>query len=77
MGSPFRSEFDARVLIADRERELRRAEGRAWGEHPIPKPERSRTIRRTVGAWVIRAGERIGGGSVAPTWDTPGGTGQG
>lgn len=69
MGSPFRSEFDARVLIAERERELRDVDEREWRAQTGPKTEDSRAVRRIVGAWVTRGRERLTRRSGAPTRD--------
>ena len=67
----FTIEIEARAMLADLERELKRVNEQAWWEQSMPKPGRFRAVRTAAGEWVMRIGARIAGLSVAPIWDVP------
>ena len=59
MGSPYDAELHARVLIAEREREVRRIVGLAWQEVPMRRAGRKRPGRRIIPVWPMPAGLRM------------------
>ncbi|MCC2626462.1 MAG: hypothetical protein K0S14_112 [Thermomicrobiales bacterium] len=58
MGSPFNAELHARVLLAEREREVRRIARLALLEGSVPRAGQDRPGRRNIRVWPMRAGLR-------------------
>jgi hypothetical protein len=65
MGSPYDAELHARVLIAEREREVRRIADLAWQEVAAPRDGAIRPGLRIVSVWSIHAALRMARAFVA------------
>ncbi len=74
MSSLLTTELEARVRMAEREREIRRIERWSWQEQPpkrgVQLPVRMHAVRHCVGALVVRLGVWIAGGEDAHSRDS-------
>jgi hypothetical protein len=75
VGSTLQTELLARVLIEERQRELRLVDRCGWQEPSAGKPPPSGPVRKAVATWLMRLGARVAGLTAPPTWKVPEGAG--